>query len=291
MARINEIRSITTVSIGFSRNKDDELTVTRELDPHAKARKTARIGLAEFTVWDPDDAPNRIAELAADGNSNTAHVHLLNAYSLAVMDAEPTYAQSLASGAINLADGTPVAWASKILPGRAPLKQVRGPRLFLETLKVAEKEGIAVYFLGSTPEVLKRLKTRFETELPNLRIAGLESPPYRQLDERELNDQDQRIISSGANLVWVGLGTPKQDVETARIHTSTGITTVAIGAAFDFAAGTVAEAPIWMHGSGLEWLHRFAQEPRRLWRRYTVGNIRFMWSVLANAKGRQNGNC
>lgn len=265
------------------RNKDEKLTSSRGQVSDDKGGQTSTVGRATFTCWDSTEAPKHIVALAAD-DSASAHIHLLNAYSLSIMEADAAYAESLRSGAINLADGTPVVWASKILPGRVNLQQIRGPRLFLETMGVAEQLGISVYFLGSTPDVLRRLEIRFKNEFPALKVAGFESPPYRPLHESELLEQDKRITESGADLIWVGLGTPKQDIESARIHASTGLTTVAVGAAFDFVAGTSREAPRWMHGSGFEWLFRLSQEPARLWRRYTVGSARFLWSVIVNAK-------
>jgi N-acetylglucosaminyldiphosphoundecaprenol N-acetyl-beta-D-mannosaminyltransferase len=100
------------------------------------------------------------------------------------------------------------------------------------------------------------------------------------MTDRERNEQDDAIRASGADIVWVGLGTPKQDIEAERIATATNTTTVAIGAAFDFAAGTLREAPSWLSRAGLEWLFRLAMEPRRLWRRYLIGNLVFIYAVF-----------
>jgi N-acetylglucosaminyldiphosphoundecaprenol N-acetyl-beta-D-mannosaminyltransferase len=107
-------------------------------------------------------------------------------------------------------------------------------------------------------------------------LAGAESPPFRDLTDDEKREQDERIRASGADIVWVGLGTPKQDFEVERLVETMPVLAAAVGAAFDFTAGTVKPAPEWMQRNGLEWAHRFASEPRRLWRRYLIGNVEFV---------------
>jgi N-acetylglucosaminyldiphosphoundecaprenol N-acetyl-beta-D-mannosaminyltransferase len=111
-------------------------------------------------------------------------------------------------------------------------------------------------------------------------VAGFDSPPFRPPSAPELADRDERIIASGATLVWVGLGTPKQDQEVRRLADSVPVTALAVGAAFDFLAGTKAQAPLWVQRSGLEWAFRLATEPRRLARRYLWGNPRFVVATV-----------
>ena len=113
-----------------------------------------------------------------------------------------------------------------------------------------------------------------------MRIVGVESPPFRVLSADELAQQDDRVLSSGADIVWVGLGTPKQDIESERLAAALPIVAVAVGAAFDFTAGTLQEAPAWMKSVGLEWFYRLIKEPRRLWKRYVFGNLRFLKAAL-----------
>lgn len=111
-------------------------------------------------------------------------------------------------------------------------------------------------------------------------LAGAESPPFRDLTDDERREQDDRIQASRADIVWVGLGTPKQDFEAERLAEALPLLAAAVGAAFDFTAGTVKPAPAWMQRSGLEWAHRLASEPRQLWRRYLIGNARFVSIAL-----------
>jgi N-acetylglucosaminyldiphosphoundecaprenol N-acetyl-beta-D-mannosaminyltransferase len=111
-------------------------------------------------------------------------------------------------------------------------------------------------------------------------VAGAYAPPFGERSVAEVTLQDAAIKESGADIVWVALGTPKQDTEALRVLESTGITTVAVGAAFDFTAGTARVAPDWMRRANLEWLYRLGSEPRRLWRRYLFGNLKFLWLAV-----------
>ena len=139
------------------------------------------------------------------------------------------------------------------------------------------------YLLGSDADTLAALVTAIRYRFPGVSIAGTDSPPFRDPSQGELVDRDERIRRSGAHVVWVGLGTPKQDYEVARLASATGTVAIAVGAAFDFVAGTKPQAPLWMQRSGLEWLFRLASEPRRLWRRYLFGNARFIRAALRSS--------
>ena len=117
-------------------------------------------------------------------------------------------------------------------------------------------------------------------------MVAAESPPFRPLTAAEVAAQDQRIRQSGAELVWVGLGTPKQDHEVARLAAELPVVALAVGAAFDFLAGTKPQAPLWMQRSGTEWAFRLASEPKRLTRRYLWGNPRFLQAALRDRPRR-----
>lgn len=209
-----------------------------------------------------------------------AHVHLVNAYSISLADRNPALRRLLDSpGAVCFPDGKPMTWLSRLFHQSPTLMQVRGPSLFAETLATAPTT-VRHYFLGGTPDTLNRLLSRVANDLPNVVVAGYESPPFRALTASERDQQRSRIVESRANLVWVGLGTPKQDYEAARISAECKVLTVAVGAAFDFYARTLPEAPSLLRTLGLEWLYRLVSEPRRLWRRYTVGSARFLVAAL-----------
>jgi N-acetylglucosaminyldiphosphoundecaprenol N-acetyl-beta-D-mannosaminyltransferase len=201
---------------------------------------------------------------------------LVNAYNLALADSDPDYHRLLSNGGVNLPDGKPLAFVLKLLNRSPAFEQVRGPSLFRECLDQGRKQGLRHYFLGGTPDTLSALIREAELQFPGLRVAGSSSPPFRPMTPAELHNQDEDIRASRAQIVWVGLGTPKQDYESARICLQLRVTTVAVGAAFDFLARTKREAPPLLRKLGLEWAHRLATEPRRLWRRYLFGNIRFI---------------
>jgi N-acetylglucosaminyldiphosphoundecaprenol N-acetyl-beta-D-mannosaminyltransferase len=230
----------------------------------------------------PRDAAHKLIWLARAPRSTGIDVHLCNAYTLALADRDPEFHQLLRSAMMNLPDGTPVVWANRLLhPAEdIPKQRVRGPGLFLDVFDLGQEVGLRHYLLGSTPEVLAALQANLQAGYPAARIVGLESPPFRDLTEPEEAEQLARIEASGAEIVWVGLGTPKQDIECARLASLSKLVFVAVGAAFDFAAGTKAEAAPWMQNNGLEWMHRLSHEPGRLWKRYLFGNARFVRATL-----------
>lgn len=195
-------------------------------------------------------------------------VHLCNTYTLTIARDRPDYRAMLNADSLNLADGAPVAWVGR-RQGHANLTQpVRGPGLMDAVLRDGLRWGARHYFYGSSPEVVERLGEVLPQKYDGVSIVGLESPPYRPLTEGETVATRQRLARSGAHYVWVGLGTPKQDVFVHEFAAGSRSVVVGIGAAFDFAAGTLREAPALVHGSGLEWLFRLANEPRRLTGRY-----------------------
>jgi N-acetylglucosaminyldiphosphoundecaprenol N-acetyl-beta-D-mannosaminyltransferase len=242
-----------------------------------QAVKTQSIGGLEFQAAGPNTAAKHVVALAR--TSCCAHVHLANAYTIAVADRDHAYRQLINQGVV-FADGKPITWFSR-LTGQTPrIQQVRGPQLFLDVLDVGRSSGMRHFFLGSTDDVLQRMCACLTERFAGLEIVGTYSPPFRQLTAEEFAYQDALIRQSAADIVWVGLGTPKQDIEAASLAQSTARPAVAVGAAFDFAAGTLRVAPTWMQRVGLEWLFRLASEPRRLWQRYLFGNARFVWAVL-----------
>ncbi|MEV1051970.1 WecB/TagA/CpsF family glycosyltransferase [Streptomyces sp. NPDC049887] len=212
-------------------------------------------------------------------------VHLCNAYTLALGDRDPDLLRTLRQSFLNLADGQPVVWANQLLHrGTAlPRRRVYGPDLMLDVLSMSQGTGLRHYLLGSTPEVLAALQREVRRRFPRALIAGACSPPFRSLTAQELREQEEDIRARGADIVWVGLGTPLQDHRAAELSAALPVVTVAVGAAFDFIAGNKRQAPAWMQNGGLEWMFRLACEPRRLWRRYLFGNARFVGGVVRQA--------
>ncbi len=164
-------------------------------------------------------------------------------------------------------DGQPIIWGLRLL-GTLVRRRVYGPDLMLETCSLCEKRGWPVYLYGSAEETLRKLEENLARKFPGLRIAGAHAPPFRPLTEDEDREATERINSSGARVVFVGLGLPKQDMWMHEHRGHVKAVMIGVGAAFDFHAGTVRQAPAWMRKRGLEWLFRLLTEPRRLWRRY-----------------------
>ena len=151
-------------------------------------------------------------------------------------------------------------------------------------LAASGPDGPRHYLVGGTPGTLAALRAHLAATWPAAVVVGTESPPFRTETAAELAARVERIRSAGATVVWVGLGTPKQDVEVRRIADALPVVALGVGAAFDFLAGTVAQAPPWMQRSGTEWAYRWAREPRRLTRRYLWGNPRFVASVARHRR-------
>jgi N-acetylglucosaminyldiphosphoundecaprenol N-acetyl-beta-D-mannosaminyltransferase len=164
---------------------------------------------------------------------------------------------------------------------------VYGPDVMEAVL--ARGGGLRQYLLGGSEQTLVALRAEIARRWPNSVVVGAESPPFRPLSDSQRQEQDARIAESGAQLVWVGLGTPKQDWEAARLARSLPVVALAVGAAFDFLAGTKAQAPVWVQRCGIEWAYRLAHEPRRLARRYFWGNPRFLLAA-ARTPGLRRGS-
>jgi exopolysaccharide biosynthesis WecB/TagA/CpsF family protein len=176
-------------------------------------------------------------------------------------------------------DGQPVRWALNWLYGADLSERVYGPELMMRLCSEAARQGVSVYLYGGTPAVLGLLKERLEAACPGLCIAGCDAPPFRPLTEEEDADIVARINRSGAGIVFIGLGCPKQDHFAYEHRGRINAVQVCVGAAFDFHAGVKPMAPAWMQRRGLEWLFRLACEPRRLARRYLTTNTVFLWKL------------
>jgi N-acetylglucosaminyldiphosphoundecaprenol N-acetyl-beta-D-mannosaminyltransferase len=173
-------------------------------------------------------------------------------------------------------DGHPVRWALNLMYGTALPDRVYGPNLTLRVCERAAKQGLPVYFYGSTPGVLARLNKFLLERFPALKIAGMEPSRFRRLQAAEKAELVERIQASGAAITFAGLGCPRQEVWAYEFRDALSMPILAVGAAFPFFAGEVPQAPRWMQDRGLEWLFRFGAEPKRLWRRYVLLNPAYL---------------
>ncbi|MCE2509398.1 MAG: WecB/TagA/CpsF family glycosyltransferase [Alphaproteobacteria bacterium] len=181
-------------------------------------------------------------------------------------------------------DGMPLVWTLRA-KGHGHARRVAGPDLMLRLLEEAEKKAFPVYFFGGDAPTAEAMRKRLPQQFPNLKIAGIESPPLLPLTPVVDEATVRRINESGAGLVFVGLGCPKQEYWMAAHAPHLKGVQLGVGAAFNFFAGTVRRAPRWMQRGGLEWLFRLAAEPRYLWKRYLVTNSLFIWYTLGSLLG------
>ena len=185
------------------------------------------------------------------------------------------YRQILSQAALVTPDGMPLVWGLRRL-GIAHPSRVYGPDLMLAWCDRAVQERLPIYLYGGTKTVVERLAQNLQRRFPDLSVAGSHAPPFRPLTPAEEAADIKAIAQSGAAVVFVGLGCPKQEEWMARQQGQLKAVMNGVGAAFSFHSGAVSQAPRWMMAWGLEWSYRLWQEPRRLWRRYVVNNTAFL---------------
>ena len=187
-------------------------------------------------------------------------------------------------------DGQPVRWALNLLHNQSLSERVYGPRLMLEVCRNAAQNNIPIYLYGSTEDTLAALQENLCRRFSGLVIAGARPSKFRTLAPEETQRIVQEIQHSQARIVFVGLGCPRQEVFTYELCEELSMPTIAVGAAFSFHAGLLAQAPAWMQGVGLEWAFRLIKEPKRLWRRYLTLNPKYAMLLLAQAFGWREFN-
>jgi exopolysaccharide biosynthesis WecB/TagA/CpsF family protein len=207
--------------------------------------------------------------ISAAQAGQTALVGATSVHGLTLGATDPEFGQQLNAFDILPPDGQPVRWALNLLHGTGLAERVYGPTLMLRVCEAAAAAGLGIYLYGSRPEVLRQLVERLPRAVPGLRVAGFRSPPFREQTHDEDVQDVEDIRQSGARIVFVGLGCPRQERWAHAHREQLSLPIVCVGAAFDFHAGTLRQAPLWMQDRGLEWLFRLIMEPRRLWRRYT----------------------
>jgi N-acetylglucosaminyldiphosphoundecaprenol N-acetyl-beta-D-mannosaminyltransferase len=184
-----------------------------------------------------------------------------------------------------LPDGQPVRWALNAVHGAGLRQRVIGAELTRRTLEAAADEGLPVYFYGTTEAMLAQLVDEVRRQYPDAIVAGAEPSRFRALDAAEREALADRIVRSGAAIVFVGLGCPRQEIFVYEMHELVQMPMLAVGAAFAFLGGTLARPPGLMQRLGLEWLYRLAQEPRRLWQRYLLLNPYYLLLLAGQLAG------
>lgn len=209
-------------------------------------------------------------------------INTINAHSYNTAQKDNLFAEALENGDVLIPDGISIVLAFKWRHWmNGPKERVAGADLFNFEMKKLNEKGGTCFFLGSSEKVLGLIKEHAAIDYPNINIITY-SPPYKpQLTNEESRLMVEAVNSANPDLLWVGMTAPKQEKwaycnwKDLNIHCHCGT----IGAVFDFYAGTVKRAPIWWQNKGLEWLYRLLKEPRRMWRRYIIGNTLFLWYI------------
>lgn len=218
-------------------------------------------------------------------NRESRYVCLCNVHSTVTAQSDPLLALALSQSDMVLPDGMPIAWMLR-KNGFKKQPRIGGPDLMWKCTERFQQLGQSIFLYGSTIKTLEKLERAMYEKYPNLKIAGMVSPPFRDLSAEEEAAIADQINNSGAHALFVALGCPKQEVWMQRQRGKIMAVMFGFGAAFDFHAGNLRRAPYWMQRAGLEWLYRLAKEPSRLWRRYLVTNSKFLLSVLLSSKTR-----
>ncbi len=210
------------------------------------------------------------------GKPQSQYVCVADVHSVMVARANPSHMASMRGAAMVTPDGTPLVWVGRLL-GRQ-ISRVCGPDLLPAVCAASEARGWRHYFYGGAPGVVDQLSAALAAKYPKLQIAGIHTPPFRSLSAEEDAAIMHEIAAAKPDILWIGLGCPKQERWMAdHVERLPGVTLIGIGAAFDFHTNRVERAPTWMQRNGLEWLFRLLSEPRRLWRRYLVLAPQFIW--------------
>lgn len=240
-------------------------------------RLTAKVLSAPIDILSWETALDRIEGWAAQRHSR--YVCICNAHSVVTAQQDDEFGQVIAGADMATPDGAPVAHMLRRV-GYPEQQRINGPDLMWRYCARAAQTGSSVYLYGGTPETLAILQQKLVATFPALRIAGAYAPPFRPATVEEDADDVARINASGANTVWVSLGCPKQELWMAAHRGRVRAVMIGVGAAFDYHAGTLKRAPLWMQRRGLEWFYRLCTEPRRLWRRYLFTNSAFLFGAI-----------
>ena len=227
--------------------------------------------------WLMDFTKKYIKELSGD------YLCVSNVHTTVMSYDDPAYCAVQNGGIMAIPDGGPLSSVGR-KRGFLQMKRTTGPDYLKEVLKISGQEGYRHFFYGSTEKTLKKLQRHLEICYPQVQVAGMYSPPFRKLTEEEDQEIIKMINESEADFVWIGLGAPKQEYWMAQHKGQVKGFMVGVGAAFDYLAGNIERAPMWMQETNLEWFYRLIQEPKRLFKRYFYTNTKFIWNAVIRGK-------
>jgi N-acetylglucosaminyldiphosphoundecaprenol N-acetyl-beta-D-mannosaminyltransferase len=214
-----------------------------------------------------------------------SYINIVNVHSVMEAQKDLKLMNSHKSALICTADGMPLVWVGRFY-GHGQMERIYGPALMKEVMRISNQKGYSHYFIGGKSGVPELMRDRFLSSFPNLRIVGTQSPPFRTMNRLEEDHLKHNINRQKPDILWVGLGCPKQEIW---MNEHLGLLDVKImigvGAAFDFHAGIVKQAPAIIQRYGLEWAFRLCMEPKRLWRRYLTTNPLFLYKMFVQLLG------
>ena len=234
-----------------------------------------------FSVLEAETVVDRVVTAAQ--TESPCGVAALAVHGLMVAASDTDFQARINAMHMVVPDGQPIRWALNLIHRAGLRERVYGPDLMLAVCDAASARQLPIYLYGSTAETLQALERSLHSRFPDLVLAGSRPSRFRQATEGEREHDLAEIRSSGAKIVFVGLGCPRQELWTYENTGALSLPVIGVGAAFDYHAGNLAEPPRWMMRSGLQWLYRFCQEPGRLWHRYLVFNTRFLVSTFLQA--------
>ena len=221
-----------------------------------------------------------LVKRSASSNASLA-VHFISANSVWIAETDPIFRSILNSGGLMVPHSRWAELGSRL--GGPKAQQTRGPEVFRRMVTDVESTGFTHFFIGPNRQVNDALRQRLETQAPSLTAAGYNVAPFSPFDSDELDSLADSLRTASPAIVWVGIGTPAQDVLASELAKRVDGVFMAVGAAFEFMAGLKPEAPKILSWLGLEWLFRLGSEPKRLWKRYLVGNSVFVYAVVKHA--------
>jgi N-acetylglucosaminyldiphosphoundecaprenol N-acetyl-beta-D-mannosaminyltransferase len=264
----------------------DQVEATEPCARCAVERTLVTINSVAFDVLTERALSEAIARFRDCGNSHAAH--FLAAHPTVVARQLPAYGDLLRGSDLVVADGTPIALTMLVKDRRS--RRVTATDGFYRVCRDGISSELRHYFVGGANDAVARaICANLNASFPGIRIVGFTVPPFRPYTDDEFRDLISSIRVSEPDVVWVGLGAPKQEVLAHRLRAANaGSAIVTIGATFDFVAGTKRRAPRLLRATGLEWLFRVTLEPRRLWRRYLIGNAQFVAGVVSDSVRRRS---
>ena len=248
--------------------------------------KTNVLGVG-VSVLDQERARKFLFEAARAGRRG--YVAVTGVHGVSEAQTDPTLRNILNRALLNTPDGMPMVWMGK-LQGHPSIQRVYGPDLMLNLCEHSRAEGFTHFFYGGVPGIAEELQRQLQVRFPGVKIVATYTPPFRRLNDKEIGDLQQLVRGTRPDFFWVGLSTPKQERFMAQYMSilPEAKIFIGVGAAFDLLTGRIRQAPRWMQRSGLEWLFRLTQEPKRLARRYLVNNPLFIVRAAGQLTGVRN---